>query len=168
MADRGLRRSLQKRPPACSARGLKCFAVRVSTILPTTGPAKIKVEAKAEGLGFIQESGGRGSAEHCFHLFAMPLCYTRKKRDVNRKKNDNFGICAIFSQRPCYEKLRSGAVWNIDKGSGLTINGKKCRKAQNQSFRSSAWLFTLPLPSLPVCGGAYLLLGEDAVFARSR
>jgi hypothetical protein len=67
------------------ARGLKFCVFRMSAILPTTGPAKIKVEAKAEGVGFIQESSGGSMVEHRIPLEGMPLCYTQKKRAVNRK-----------------------------------------------------------------------------------
>jgi hypothetical protein len=56
----------------------------VSTILPTTGPAKIKVETKAKGLGFEQGSGG-SDVEHDNITFGVFLCYTRGKKNVNRK-----------------------------------------------------------------------------------
>ena len=74
-----------KKAAGCFARGLKFCVLWMSAILPTTGPAKIKVEAKAEGAGFIQESSGGSRVVHPIPLMGMPLCYTQKKRAVNRK-----------------------------------------------------------------------------------
>jgi hypothetical protein len=45
------------------ARGLKFCMLWMSAILPTTGPAKVKEEAKAEGVGFDLADGGR-STDH--------------------------------------------------------------------------------------------------------
>ena len=45
------------------ARGLKFCVLGMSAILPTTGPAKVKEEAKAEGAGFDLADGGR-STDH--------------------------------------------------------------------------------------------------------
>jgi hypothetical protein len=45
------------------ARGLKFCMLWMSAILPTTGPAKVKEEAKAEGAGFDLTDGG-GSTDH--------------------------------------------------------------------------------------------------------
>ena len=49
------------------ARGLKFCMLWMSAILPTTGPAKIKVKTKAKGLGFVQGSGG-SEVEHNFTI----------------------------------------------------------------------------------------------------
>jgi hypothetical protein len=56
----------------------------MSAILPTTGPAKIKGEAKAEAVGFIQEGGEGRSVVHRIPLVGMTLGYTQKKYAVNR------------------------------------------------------------------------------------
>ena len=45
------------------ARGLKFCVLQMLAILPTTGPAKVKEEAKAEGVGFDLADGG-GSTDH--------------------------------------------------------------------------------------------------------
>jgi hypothetical protein len=55
----------------------------VSTNLPTTGPAKIKVETKAKGLGFKQGGGGGNDVEH----------------------NITFGVC-FFVLHPRQEKCQ--------------------------------------------------------------
>jgi hypothetical protein len=53
-----------KKAAGFSACGLKFALLWMSTILPTTGPAKIKEETKAERIGIIQESGGGRRVVH--------------------------------------------------------------------------------------------------------
>ena len=166
MADRGLRRSLQKRPPACSARGLKCFAVRVSTILPTTGPAKIKVEAKAEGLGFIQESGSGRSVEH-FCTSVVCLCATPGKSGMSIGKFPQ--IWKSFKKARGGGAVRNGrsSLPYVDKKGLLALQEKGTEGRRSPPFRSSPCpLLPAPKP-LSASGGASLLPGEDAVSAPS-
>ena len=47
------------------ARGLKFCIDWLSAILPTTGPTKVKEEAKAESIGFKEGSGGIRVEHNC-------------------------------------------------------------------------------------------------------
>ena len=53
------------------ARGLKFCMLWMSAILPTTGPAKVKEEAKAEGVGFDLADGGRSTDHGRFLSIAL-------------------------------------------------------------------------------------------------
>ena len=52
----------------------------MSAILPTTGPAKIKVKTKAKGLGF-EQGGGGSDVEHnvTFEVYVFVLHPWREK-----------------------------------------------------------------------------------------
>ena len=148
------------------ARGLKFFAVRVSTILPTTGPAKIKVEAKAEGLGFIQESGGGRSVEH-FCTSVVCLCATPGKSGMSIGKFPQ--IWKSFKKARGGGAGRNGrsSLPRVDKKGLLALQEKGTEGRRSPPFRSSPCpLLPAPKP-LPACGGASLLPGEDAVSAPS-
>ena len=105
-----------KKAAGCFARGLKFCVLWMSAILPTTGPAKIKVEAKAEGLGFIQESGSGRSVEHvCTSVVC--LCATPGKSGMSIGK-----FPQIWKS---FKKARGGA----QAGTGAQVPRTLTKKA---------------------------------------
>jgi hypothetical protein len=62
----------------------------MSAILPTTGPAKVKEEAKAESIGFKEGSGGIRVEHNCSFLIALAKRYSRKKLNVKTKSSAKF------------------------------------------------------------------------------
>ena len=65
------------------------FVVRVSTILPTTGPAEIKVKTKAKGFGF-EQGGGGSDVEHNVTFEVCFFCATPVARKMSIGILDNF------------------------------------------------------------------------------
>ena len=74
----------------------------MSTILPTTGPVKIKVKTKAKGLGF-EQGGGGSDVEHNVTIEVCVFCATPVARKMS------IGIFDIFERRIFFQNsLGSG------------------------------------------------------------